>query len=102
MRALSEELQIVVQRDCLGGERIVEVLLPRPVDEAGYRRLGQLGAAVLFSALPRPFFRVEVAGAYQASGVLGERRVRFTVRVTARERASAIVQEACRRLASAA
>jgi hypothetical protein len=83
----SEQLEVVVQRDCLGGERVVELILPRaPVEDDLGALVGASSVQILRTA-PRPFFRVDVPGKYLVTGILRDRRVRFTVRLAQREHA---------------
>ena len=88
-------MRVLLQRDCLGGERIVDVELPRPVRQADLPLLDGIKVTVL-DHLPRPLFRVEVPGRYLVSGVIGELRVRFTVRLAVRDRAEALALEGAR------
>ena len=81
-------------RDCLGGDRIVEVIFPRGVTEHDLERLQGVKSRQILHQLPRPFFRLDVPGSFLVSGILSERRVRFTVRLSVRDRAVDIVHRA--------
>lgn len=90
-------MRVLLQRDCLGGERLVDIELPRAVRREDLLRLeGQ--KITLLDHLPRPLFRVDVSGKYLVSGVLGERRVRFTVRLAVRDRAEELALDGARRM----
>lgn len=94
----AEDLEIVIQRDCLGGERVVELLLPRaPVEEDLGALVGASSVQILRTA-PRRFFRVDVPGKYLVTGILSDRRVRFTVRLAQREHALELAMDGGRRL----
>ena len=78
-------MRVLVQRDCLGGERIVEIELPRAVELADLDRVEGCEQRTLLSSLPRPFFRLDVPGSFSLSGIIGDRKVRFTVRLGVRD-----------------
>jgi hypothetical protein len=82
-----------VLRDCLGGDRVVEVELPRPVLIADLDHVRGVGRREVLLSLPRPFFRLDVPGRFLVTGILGETRVRFTVRLAVRDRATEIALE---------
>ncbi len=82
-----------VLRDCLGGDRIVEVELPRPVLLGDLDRVRGVGRREVLSSLPRAFFRLDVPGRFLLTGIVGDPRVRFTVRLAMRERATEVALE---------
>ena len=91
---------VAVMRDCLGGERVVEIDLSQSLTRAAVERLAaQTEGAVLLlmDDLPRPFVRMDVPGAYLLTGVLGAERVRFTMRLavvaSAEETVLAVAQQ---------
>ena len=89
-------MRVLLQRDCLGGERIVDIELPRPVERADLDRLVGATRTTVLDRLPRPLFRVEVPGRYLVSGVIGDARVRFTVRLAVRDLAEQLACEGAR------
>lgn len=89
--------QVVVKRDCFGGERIVEIRMPAAVTLEALDRIA--GARTVLSQLPRPFFRIDVPGHYLVSGILGDTLVRFTVRLAIRDDAVEHALAGARRLA---
>lgn len=93
------EIEVLVQRDCLGGERVIEVRLPTPVSEAALASIEGGGDPVILRSAPRPFFRVDVPGAFLVSGIVGDTRVRYTVRLARRVEAREIAVGSARRLA---
>jgi hypothetical protein len=95
------DIAILVLRDCFGGDRVVEVELPEPLAEEDLARLPGAGKPTVLRSAPRPFFRLEVPGAFLLSGVFGDRRVRFTVRLARRDDALQLVADAAARLLEA-
>jgi hypothetical protein len=95
------EVRVEVQRDCLGGERIVELVLPAPVTEAGLDAIEGAATRQILRSLPRPFYRVDVPGSFLVSGILGDPRVRFTVRFAVRDRALEVCLQAAHRILAA-
>ena len=94
-------LNVLVQRDCLGGERVVELQLPRPVRSDDLARVDPGARCEVLSELPRPFFRVDVPGRFLLTGIVGDARVRFTVRLALRDRALDTALAAARALLAA-
>lgn len=92
------DIELLVQRDCLGGERVIEVRLPEPVQELWLSQIEGGATPVILRSAPRPFFRVDVPGSYLLSGVVGDRRVRYTVRVARRNEARALATAGARNL----
>ena len=90
-------MEVVLTRDCLGGDRIVELQLPRGVALADLDRVEGVTSRTVLAELPRPFFRLDVPGAFLLTGIVGEPRVRFTVRLAARERAVELARETASR-----
>lgn len=74
-------MRVLLRKDCLGGEKIVDIELPRPVAAADLDRLRDVRSRQVFESFPKPFFRVDVEKRFLLTGVLGEAQVRFTVRV---------------------
>lgn len=93
----ADEPQVLVKRDCFGGERIVEVRLGGPVHADVLDRLG--GQKTVLAQLARPFYRVDVPGKYLVSGILGDSVVRFTVRLAVRDQAVELALDGARTLA---
>ena len=91
-------MRVLLQRDCLGGERIVDIELPRPVQVADLDRIEGYTTRTVLEKLPRPLFRVEVPGRFLVSGVIGDARVRFTVRLVVREQAQQLALEAAEKM----
>lgn len=85
-------------RDCLGGDAIVEVTLPRGLQASDIERVEGAATRVVLADLPRPFFRIDVPGRYLITGILSEARVRFTVRRALSDRASQVALEAAREM----
>lgn len=79
------EVRVLVLRDCLGGERVVELMLPRAVELGDLDRVEGVTSRVLLADLPRPFFKLDAPGRYLVSGILGDARVRVTVRLALRD-----------------
>ncbi len=80
MRKNVSRLAAAKLRDCLGGDAIVEVTLPRGLQASDIERIEGAATRIVLADLPRPFFRVDVPGRYLITGILSEARVRFTVR----------------------
>ncbi|MEC7524155.1 MAG: hypothetical protein VYE22_30015 [Myxococcota bacterium] len=93
-------MKVLVQRDCLGGERIVEIELPRPVRLEDLDRIEGVETRTVLAHLPRPFFRLDVPGRFLLTGIVSDPRVRFTVRMAVRDRALELALEAAERLAA--
>ena len=91
-------MEVLVQKDCLGGERKIEVRLPRAVELPDLDRVEGCEQRTVLHSLPRPFFRLDVPGSFSLSGIIGEPRVRFTVRLAVRERAVELALAACERM----
>lgn len=101
MTSAMDEPRVTLSKDCLGGERIVDVELPAPVAAAQLERVEGVTARTVLDGLPRPFFRLDVAGRFLLTGILGEPRVRFTVRRALREDAIDVALAASRRMLAA-
>jgi len=95
-------MQVLIQRDCLGGDRLIEVQLPRAVALLDLDRVEGCTQRTVLSSLPRPFFRLDVPGSFSLSGIIGERRLRFTVRLAVRERATELALATCEHMMSRA
>ncbi len=91
-------MRVLLQRDCLGGERVVEVELPRPVNLEDLDRVEGVAHRVVLEDLPRPFFRLDVPGRFVLTGIISGREVRFTVRLAVRERAEELALSTCERM----
>ena len=96
--AMDRGPEVLVKRDCFGGERIIELRLAAPITEEGLDRLG--GQKTVLRQLPRPLYRVDVPGHYLVSGILGDDVVRFTVRLVARDHAMEFALAGARKLAA--
>ena len=84
------ELRLIVQRDCIGGERIIDIEFPRGIERENLDRVEGVGTRVVLEDLPQPLFRLDVPGRFLISGVLSARRVRFTVRMALRDAAAEV------------
>lgn len=87
-------VEVVVLRDCLGGQRIVELMLPRGPGEADIEAMANGGEIQVLRTAARPYYRVDVPGFYLITGILDDPRVRFTVRLSQRERAVELALDA--------
>jgi hypothetical protein len=96
----SYEVEVLVTRDCLGGDRIVELRLQRPVQESDLDRVNGVTERVVLHQLPRPFFRLDVPGKFLLTGIVGDPRLRFTVRLAVRDDAVGMVTDVARRMIS--
>jgi len=88
-------LEAQLLHDCLGGT-IVEVALPRSVTIADLDRVEGVVTREILTELPRPFYRLDVPGRFLATGIVGEAKIRFTVRRALSARASEIALDAAR------
>lgn len=95
---MSDGISVLVHRDCLGGERIVEVMLPRGMQLEDLDRLQLEGRREVLDHLPRPFVRYDVPGHFLITGIVSDPRVRFTVRLALRDRAVEVALEASRKM----
>lgn len=84
----SGDLELLLLRDCLGGERVAELQMPRAVELADLDRVAGVVTRVVLHSLPRPFFKLDVPGHYLITGVVGDRRLRVTVRLALRNSAA--------------
>lgn len=80
---------------------MIEVLLPRPVQLDDLDRVLGVTQRTVLSSLPRPFFRLDVPGSYVLTGILTDRRVRFTVRLAVRDNALELALSTCERMMAA-
>ncbi len=80
-------MKVLVQKDCLGGERVVELELDRALLLTDLDRLEGVETRVVLDHLPRPFFKLDVPTRYLVTGIVGDRRLRVTVRLALREAA---------------
>lgn len=96
-----EPWTVLVQRDCLGGERVVELLLPRPVTMEDLERVEGVARREVLTQLPRPFFRLDVPGRFLLTGIVGDALLRFTVRLAARETALELASRTAQRMVAA-
>lgn len=95
------EPEVISMRDCLGGERVVEVELAEGLRREPLERLTAVdGTLLILDSLPRPFARFDRPGFFLLTGILGERRVRFTMRLAHRESATQTALEVARELAT--
>lgn len=94
-------IELLLTRDCLGGERIVEVRLPRGVEVSDLDRIEGVNSRVVLSHLPRPFFRIDVPGRFLVTGIVTDPRVRFTVRMAVRAQAVELALAAADRMLGA-
>ncbi len=93
--------EVVLMRDCLGGDRVVEIELAEGLRREPLERLSATeGALQVFDSLPRPFARYDRPGFFLLTGILGERRVRFTMRLAHRENAKETALDVARELTS--
>jgi hypothetical protein len=93
--------RVTLSKDCLGGDRVVDVELPRVVEAADLDRVDGVGTRTVLVSLPRPFFRLDVPGRFLLTGIVGEARVRFTVRRALRESAVDVALGASHRMLGA-
>lgn len=91
-------MRIALTKDCLGGERIVDIILPRGVRTEDLDRIRGAARKLVLEHLPRPLFRIEVPGRYLVSGAVGDARVRFTVRLALRDEATDAAQTEARHM----
>lgn len=90
LRCMLRCMRVVLRKDCLGGDKIVDIELPRAVDAADLDRLTDVRSRQVFTSFPKPFFRVDVERRFLLTGVLGEALVRFTVRHSLAEAADQV------------
>ena len=95
---MSGEVSVLVMRDCLGGDRIVEVNWPRGMQLEDLDRLGLEGTREVLSHLPRPFVRFDVLGYFLITGIVSDPRVRFTVRLAQRDNAVQLALDSSRKM----
>ena len=84
---------VTLRKDCLGGEKIVDVEFGRPLAMAHLDAVASMFASVertVLADLPRPFFRVDVIGRFLLTGIVGDTSARFTVRRSLDEDASEV------------
>lgn len=91
-------MKVLLQRDCLGGERVVEIELPRPVRLEDLDRVEGVDSRTVLTHLPRPFFRLDVPGRFLLTGIVEDPKVRFTVRMAVRDEALALALAAAERM----
>jgi hypothetical protein len=91
-------MRVVLTKDCHGGEKIVDIELPRPVAAADLDRFARTRIKQVFTTFPKPFFRLDIEGRFLLTGVLGEQVVRFTVRYSVASRADEVAIEGAREL----
>lgn len=87
--------------DCFGDHRVVEVSLPRGVRAEDLERVTCAGTRTVLKGLPRPLFRLDCGGAFLLTGIVGDARVRFTLRRAAVSRAEQVVARAVAELLGA-
>ncbi len=92
------EIAVLVQKDCLGGERIVELRLPRAVGLADLDAVEGVATRIVLENLPRPFFKLDAPGRYLVTGIVGDDRIRVTVRLALRDAAVPTALEVGRRM----
>ena len=57
--------------ECLDGTTIKEFDLDAPLTEAVMRRIAEDAKLAYYPEFPKPYFRIDRAGAYVAQGVIG-------------------------------
>lgn len=75
--------RVTLRKDCLGGEKIVDVDFGQPLGMAHLDEVSSAFADVqrtILADLPRPFFRLDVHGRFVLTGIIGDASARFTVR----------------------
>lgn len=91
--------RVTLRKDCLGGEKIVDVDFGEPLAMAHLDEVSSAYSDVqrtILVDLPRPFFRVDVHGRFLLTGILGDASARFTVRRHLDEDASEVAIAAAR------
>lgn len=73
-------LNITLITDCFGEHRIVEVFLPRSIAISDLEKLPNVSSKTILQDLPRPFFRVDCPGKFLLTGIIGDGKLRFTLR----------------------
>ena len=102
MTTASDSIEVLLQRDCHGGQQIVELRLPRPVTLEDLGAVEGVQTRVLLSDLPRPFYKLDAPGRYLVTGILGDPRVRVTVRLARRAEAVPIALTVAKAMLAAA
>lgn len=97
---MSPDPEVVLMRDCLGGERVVEIELADGLRRDALERLDGSGTLMVLDSLPKPFARYDRPGFFLLTGIVGERRVRFTMRLAHRDRAEETALAVARELAA--
>jgi len=90
------ELSMVI--DCFGDRAIVEVTLPEAIALTHLEQLSGISQQTILRDLPRPFFRIDCAGRFLLTGIVGDPKVRFTLRKAVIPQACDIVSHAVREL----
>lgn len=85
-------MRVVLRKDCLGGEKVVDIELPRPVAAEDLDRFSGVRIKQIFSSFPKPFFRLDVTHRFLVTGVIGESIVRFTVRQSVADAADEVAR----------
>ena len=93
-----ENLDLVMVVDCFGDHRIVEVNLPQSMALVNLKRLTNVERQTILHDLPRPFFRIDCPGRFLLTGIIGDPKVRFTLRQATLAKAREMVTQAIREL----
>lgn len=94
-----QKLEIVIVSDCFGDRRIVEVFLPENITGINLDRLSGVQQKTILHDLPRPFFRIDCPGKFLLTGIIGDRKLRFTLRQNVVKQSREIVIQALSELA---
>ena len=89
-----DNLDISMVTDCFGDKRIIEVVLSQGVLIPDLDKLSNVGNKTILEDLPRPFFRIDCPGKYLLTGIIGDRKLRFTLRRVVADKSREIVLQA--------
>ena len=70
----------ILLHSLLEGNSIVEVLLPEGLTVEDLDRLSGVESKTILQDLPRPFFRIDCPGRFLLTGIVGNPKLRFTMR----------------------
>ncbi len=89
-----DNLEILMVTDCFGDKRIVEVFLPQAILISNLDKLSGVESKTILQDLPRPFFRIDCPGRYLLTGIISDRKLRFTLRRAVADKSRIIVLQA--------
>ena len=89
-----DNLEVLMVTDCFGDKRIVEVFLPQTILLSHLDKLSGVKTKTILQDLPRPFFRIDCPGRYLLTGIIGDRKLRFTLRRVVVDKSRIIVLQA--------